>query len=49
VIQVRAALGGRRRDREAEKKRSAACCPSNGAEHVAFYGKWQIEEIQLGA
>jgi hypothetical protein len=36
-------------DRQAEKKRLGRVLSSNGADHVAFYGKWQIEEIQLGA
>jgi hypothetical protein len=36
-------------EREADKKRLGRVLSSNGADDVAFYGKWQIEEIQLGA
>jgi hypothetical protein len=36
-------------EREADKKRLGRVLSSNGAGGVAFYGKWQIEEIQLGA
>jgi hypothetical protein len=35
--------------REDDKKRLGRVLSGAGAQHVAFYGKWQIEEIQLGA
>jgi hypothetical protein len=36
-------------DRQAEKKRLGRVLSQHGAGGVAFYGKYQIEEIQLGA
>lgn len=36
-------------DREAAKQELGRLLSRHGAKHVAFYGKWQIEEIQLGA
>jgi hypothetical protein len=48
VIQVELAADDDE-DRDAEKKALGRVLSSNGAGGVAFYGKWQIEEIQLGA
>lgn len=36
-------------DREEAKHRLGRVLADRGLEGVAFYGKWQIEEIQLGA
>ena len=36
-------------DREAAKRRLGRLMADRGLDGVAFYGKWQIEEIQLGA
>ena len=36
-------------DREQAKRRLGRLLADRGLEGVAFYGKWQIEEIQLGA
>jgi hypothetical protein len=36
-------------DREAAKQRLGRLLADHGLDGVAFYGKWQIEEIQLGA
>jgi hypothetical protein len=36
-------------DREEAKRRLGRLLADRGLEGVAFYGKWQIEEIQLGA
>ena len=47
VVQV--APAGDDEDREEDKRRLGRLLAANGAEGVAFYGKWQIEEIQLGA
>ena len=47
IVQVR--LPSDDDEREAEKKRLGRVLSGSGAEGVAFYGKWQIEEIQMGA
>lgn len=36
-------------DREDAKRRLGRVLSAQGLDGVAFYGKWQIEEIQLGA
>ena len=47
VVQVR--LTEDDDDREEAKRRLGRLLADRGLEGVAFYGKWQIEEIQLGA
>ncbi len=36
-------------EREAAKQRIGQALISGGATSVAFYGRWQVEELQLGA
>lgn len=36
-------------DREAAKRRLGRLLADQGLDGVAFYGRWQIEEIQMGA
>lgn len=47
VVQVR--LDDGHEDRQEAKRRLGRVLADHGLEGVAFYGKWQIEEIQLGA